>query len=232
MQIHEITYKQRLDEVDIIGGIKKAVSGVQGAVAGFQQSQQQRQVQQNTSALAKAAQQQWNNKVIQLTQAAGGQPVDVTEYENQLSDFVERVMLRSYKVADMDPESQTRIEQALGAVVRSRNDRRALGPAFEKLVQQATVARLDPAKTAYQSPAAQKTVGPGAKQAPGAKTPAPPLNPAQAASAVNTAIRKASIDPVKLATELETAAGGTVAAQRTNNTVANALLKASGIQVQ
>jgi hypothetical protein len=232
MQIHEITHKQRLDEVDIIGGIKKAVSGVQGAVAGFQQSQQQRQVQQNTAALAKAALQQWNNKVIQLTQAAGGQPVDATEYENQLSDFVERVMLRSYKIADMEPQSQTRIEQALGAVVQGRNDRRALGPAFEKLVQQATVARLDPAKTSYQSPAAQKTVGPGAKQAPGAKTPAPPLNPAQAASVVNTAIRKASIDPAKLATELETAAGGTVAAQRTNNTVANALLKASGIQVQ
>ena len=232
MQIHEITHKQRLDEVDIIGGIKKAVSGVQGAVAGFQQSQQQRQVQQNTAALAKAALQQWNNKVIQLTQAAGGQPVDATEYENQLSDFVERVMLRSYKIADMEPQSQTRIEQALGAVVQGRNDRRALGPAFEKLVQQATVARLDPAKTSYQSPAAQKTVGPGAKQAPGAKTPASPLNPAQAALVVNTAIRKASIDPAKLATELETAAGGTVAAQRTNNTVANALLKASGIQVQ
>ena len=234
MQIHEITHKQRLDEVDIIGGIKKAVSGVQGAVAGFQQNQQQRQVQQNTAALSKAALQQWNNKVIQLTQAAGGQPVDPTEYENQLSDFVERIMLRSYKIADMEPQSQQRIEQAIGAVVQGRNDRRALAPAFEKLVQQATVARLDPAKTSYQSPAAQKTVGPGAKQAPGAQTPAPQqqLNPTQAASAVNQVLRGAQVNASAVAQALQKVTGGPVAVQPTNSTVVNALLKTMGIQVQ
>jgi hypothetical protein len=223
MQIHEITHKQRLDEVDIIGGIK-------GAVAGFQQSQQQRQVQQNTAALAKAALQQWNNKVIQLTQAAGGQPVDPTDYENNLNDFVERVMLRTYKIADLDDSSQTRVEQAIGAVVQGRNDRRALAPAFEKLVQQATVARLDPAKTSYQSPAAQKTVGPGAKQTPGAKNPI--ANPAQAKAAVQNALGAAKItvgNRQGLATEIQ--AAGDVTVPRTPNLLANAALKELGFNI-
>ena len=143
MQIYELTQakQEQLDEIDIIGGIK-------GAVSGFQQSQQQRQVQQNTAALSKSAQQQWNNKVIQLTQAAGGQPVDPADYESNLRDFVERTMLRSYKIDSMEPQSQGRLDQAIKAVVQSRNDRRTLGPVFEKMVQQALVARLDPAKTA------------------------------------------------------------------------------------
>lgn len=232
MQIHDITKKQQLDEVDIVGAAKKAVAGVQGAVAGFQQSQQQRQIQQNTSALAKAAMQQWNNKVIQLTQAAGGQPVDPTEYENQLSDFVERVMLKSYKIADMEPQSQQRIEQAIGAVVNGRNDRRALGPAFEKLVQQAMVSRLDPAKTSFQSPAAQKTVGPGAKQPPGAQAPAQQLNPMMAAGAVGQILRGAQVNASAVAQALQQVTGGPISVQRTNNNVVNALLKSLGIQVQ
>jgi hypothetical protein len=74
MQINEITHPQQLNEVDIVGGIKKAVSGVQGAVAGFQQQQQQKNVQQNTQAVAKAALQQWNNKLIQLQQAGVPEP--------------------------------------------------------------------------------------------------------------------------------------------------------------
>jgi len=159
--------------------------------------------------------------------------VDPDEYENNLSDFVERVMLKSYKIQDMDPQSQTRIEQALGAVVQGRNDRRALAPAFEKLVQQAMVARLDPAKTSYQSPAAQKTVGPGAKQAPGAQTPAPQqLNPTQAASAVNQVLRGAQVNAPAVAQALQKVTGGPVAVQPTNSTVVNALLKTMGIQVQ
>jgi len=230
MQIYELTQsKQQLDEIDIVGGIKKAVGGVQGAVAGFQQSQQQRAVQQNTQGVAKAAMQQWNNKVIQLTQAAGGQPVDPAEYENQLADFVERVMLRSYKIADMEPQSQQRIEQAIGQVVAGRNDRRALAPAFEKLTQQALVARLDPAKSSYQSPAAQKTVGPGAKQAPGT---AQQLNPTQAKSAVSQIMRKANVNTSAVAQAVQQVTGGPVTVQRTNSTVANALLKSMGFDVQ
>jgi len=228
MQIHEITHKQRLDEADIVGGIK-------GAIAGYQQSQQQRQVQQNTQALSKAAMQQWNNKVVQLTQAAGGQPVDPDEYETQLSDFVERTMLRSYKIKDMEPQSQQRLEQAMGAVVQGRNDRKALGPAFEKLTQQALVARLDPAKTSYESPAAQKSLGPGVKKTPGAQNPEPTqqqLNPTQAKSAVDQIMRKANVNATAVAQALQQTTGGPVALRRTDSTVANALLKSLGFDVR
>jgi hypothetical protein len=144
MQIHEITHKQRLDEVDIIGGIK-------GAVAGFQQSQQQRQVQQNTAALAKTALQQWNNKVIQLTQAAGGQPVDEKEYKTYLTDFVQKVMLGNKSIDNLDAASKPRIQKAIDDVVAGRNDRNKLSSTFNELVTQATVARTTPTKAQAQS---------------------------------------------------------------------------------
>jgi hypothetical protein len=181
---------------------------------------------------AKAALQQWNNKVIQLTQAAAGQPVDATEYENQLGDFVERIMLRNYKIADMEPQSQQRIEQAIGDVVQNRNDRNSLASSFEKLAQQTVVARLDPAKTSFQSPAAQKTLGPGAKQAPGAAQQPVVLNAQQAQQAAAQALRNANVNVSQLATQLATQTGGPVTVPRTNNNVVNALLKAVGVQVQ
>jgi len=197
-------------------------------VGNLQQKLQTRKVQQNTAMASKVALQQWNNKVIQLTQAAGGQPVDPTEYENQLADFVERVMLRSYKIGDMDPQSQQRIEQAIGDVVQNRNDRNALSSAFEKLAQQTVVARLDSTKTAYQSPAAQKTLGPGAKQAPG--QPAAPMNAQQATNAVGLALRNANVNVSQLAKQLQ-AQTGPVSVNKTNNPVVDALLRTAGIQV-
>lgn len=199
-------------------------------VGNLQQKLQTRKVQQNTAMASKVALQQWNNKVIQLTQAAGGQPVDPTEYENQLADFVERVMLRSYKIGDMDPQSQQRIEQAIGDVVQNRNDRNALSSAFEKLAQQTVVARLDSTKTAYQSPAAQKTLGPGAKQAPG-QAQAAPMNAQQATAAVGQALRNANVNVSQLAQQLQ-AQTGPVSVNKTNNPVADALLRAAGLQVQ
>lgn len=202
-----------------------------GMVGNLQQKLQTRKVQQNTSMAAKAALQQWNNKVIQLTQAAAGQPVDATEYENQLADFVERVMLRSYKIADMEAQSQQRIEQAIGDVVQNRNDRAGLTSAFEKLAQQTVVARLDPAKTSFQSPAAQKTLGPGAKQPASAQQPVV-LNAQQAQAAANQALRNANVNAQQLATQLATQAGGPVVIPRTNNNVVNALLSAIGVQVK
>jgi hypothetical protein len=101
-------------------------------------------------------------------------------------------------------------------------------------VQQTLVARLDPAKTSYQSPAAQKTVGPGAKRAPGAQTPAPQqqLNPTQAASAVNQVLRGVPVNAAAVSQALQKITGGPVAVQPTNSTVVNALLNAMGIQVR
>ena len=231
MQIRDIAKPQNLDEISIPGAVK-------GAIAGFQQGRQQRAIQQNTQAAAQAALKQWTNKVIMLSQAAQGQPVDATDYENHLADFVERVMLRSYKIADMDPGSQQKLEAALGSVVQSRNNAQQLKTAFNNLVQQAMVARLDPAKTAYQSPAAQKTVGPGAKQTTGAKSPqaaqAAPvaMSPAQANQAVQAIFRAARANPQAIAQNLQQVSGGPIEIVRTNNPIVNALLNSLGITVK
>lgn len=208
----------RIDEVTL-GQIG---SGIKGAVAGFQQNQRQRQVQQNTQAVSKAAQQQWNNKLVQLQQAG----VPETQWENHLADFVERTMLRSYKIADL--EDAAGVENAMKDVINAGIDQKKLSPAMNTLVQQALVARLDPAKSSYQSPAAQKTVGPGAKQPPATQQ----LNPTQAASAVSQIMRGANVNPSAVAQALQQVTGGPVAIPRTNSTIANALLKALGFDVK
>jgi hypothetical protein len=221
MRINEILLQeQKLDEVPTLGQI---ASGVRGAVAGFQQGQQQRAVQQNTQAVAKAALQQWNNKLIQLQQAG----IASTQWENHLADFVEKIMLRNYKITDL--EDTRGVENAMRAVIDAGMDRRKLEPAFNTLVQQTLVARLDPTKTAYQSPAAQRTVGPGAKQAPGAQQ---QLNPSQAAQAAAQAMRAARINPQAAAQEIQKVAGGPLAVRTTNNTMVDALLQSLGIQVR
>ena len=255
MQIHEITQPDQTQLDEVVGGLarmagqaiaKSPVGQAVGQVAGaakqaYQQStvgqtlqkagdvERQARVQSQTQAVSKAALQQWNNRVAQLTQASGGQPIDPAEYKRNLSDFVERMMLRSYKIADLDSTSNARVDQALDTVVQARNDRRTLEPAFEKLAQQALASRLDTARTGTQSSAAQATVGTGAQQAPGAKQPAPPLNAPQAEAVVATALRKTGIDLTKLVPELEAAAGGTVKVPKTNNTMANAVLQAMRI---
>jgi hypothetical protein len=136
-------------------------------------------------------------------------------------------MLRNYKITDL--EDPTGINNAMTSVIDAGIDRRKLEPAFTQLVQQSMVARLDPAKTAYQSPAAQKTVGPGVKQAPGAQQ---SLNPSQAAQAAAFAIRAAKINPQVASQEIQKAAGGPLAVRTTNNPMVDALLKSLGIQVQ
>jgi len=220
MQINEITHPQQLNEVDIVGGIKKAVSGVQGAVAGFQQQQQQKTVQQNTQAVSKAALQQWNNKLIQLQQAG----VPDTQWKDHLQDFVERVMLRSYKLDDLADKQG--VERAMQNVIAAGMDRRKLEPAFTALVQQSMASRVDPTKASYQSRSTQATT---TNQTAGTQQ---QLNPTQAAQAAADAIRAARINPQVASQEIQKAAGGPLAVRTTNNPMVDALLKSLGIQVQ
>lgn len=132
----------RIDEISL-GQIG---AGIKGAVAGAQQSAQARKVTQNTQALAQTALTQWGKKVIALTNAAGGQPVDPTDYTNHLTDFVQKVMLGGTRVQDLDPSSQPKVAAAIKGVVDTRGDRTKLPQAFNALVTQASVARPDPAK--------------------------------------------------------------------------------------
>lgn len=237
MKIRNIVEQKKLDEIDLVpSGIRRTVGGLRDRMAARQLKKQTSQattaVAQNVRAASNAALQQWNNKVALLSQASGG-TVDPTEYENHLADFVERVMLRSYKLADLDPQSQQRVESAIGAVMQNKDDPRSLAAAFEKLVQQTMVARLDPEKTAFQSPAAQKTVGPGAKNAPGVAQPAPSaaMTSAEAAKAVSSVLRASRVNQQVLAANVQKILGP-VEVQRTNNDTVNALLQSLGIQVK
>jgi hypothetical protein len=144
MRINEILLQeQKLDEVPTLGQI---ASGIQGAVAGFQQGQQQRALGGQQSALAKTAYDQWNRKVMALTNAAGGQPVDINDYENHLVDFVQKVVLNNRRIDDLDQSSQTRINAVIDEIVKNQSDRAGLQKAFQNLIVQASVARSDPAK--------------------------------------------------------------------------------------
>ena len=173
MQIYELTQpkQEHLDEV--VGGLarmagqKLAQTGVGQAVGravgaakqGFQQSaigqtlqkagdiEQQAKAQANTQALAKASLQQWNNKVLQLTQAASGQPIDEKDYKNNLTDFVQKVMLGGKSIDSLDSSPKPKIATAIDTVVTDRNDRTKMQTAFNNLVTQATVARTDTAKS-------------------------------------------------------------------------------------
>jgi carbamate kinase len=160
MQIHEILTEQRLDELPaalgkLAQGAKNVAAGVQGAAAGFQQSQQQRAFTGQQSALAKAAYDQWNRKVMALSNAAGGQPVDPNDYKNHLADFVEKTILNNRKIQDLDAASQTRINTAMGEIIKNQADRAGLQKSFQNLITQSAVSREDPAK-ASQAPNLQQ----------------------------------------------------------------------------
>ncbi len=132
----------RIDEISL-GQIG---AGIKGAIAGAQQSAQTRKVAQNTQALAQTALSQWGKKVVALTNAAGGQPVDPTDYTTHLTDFVQKVLLGGTRVQDLDTSSQPKVSAAIKGVVDNRADRGKLPQAFNALVTQASVARPDPAK--------------------------------------------------------------------------------------
>ena len=146
----------RIDEISLgqIGaGIKGAVAGSRagiGATAGFKDAAQARGMQQNTQALAQTALTQWGKKVMALTNAANGQPVDENDYKNHLTDFVQKVMLGNKPIDTLDATSKPKIQKAIDDVVAGRNDRNKLPQAFNALVTQASAARVEPGKAQTQ----------------------------------------------------------------------------------
>jgi myosin heavy subunit len=149
MRINEILLQeQALDEAPILGQI---ASGVRGAAAGFQQSRQQRSLDQQQKMIANIAYKQWNRKAMSLANAAQGQPVDATDYENHLVDFVEKVILTNRSIKELDLVSQQKLEGVIGNIVQNRSDRATVQRAFGDLVIQAAASRVDPAKQKQQT---------------------------------------------------------------------------------
>jgi len=193
MQIHEITH-QRLDEVGLMTRL--------GAALGNQQAQ----VATSTAALSQAALKQWNNKVLQLQQANQGMPISDQEYDTNLEDFVDRVMLQG-RLDSLDQTSLTRLTPAMDAVLKARNDPKLLPAAFEKMVAVVNVARQDPAK-------ASRT---------------PQLAPQQTAAMVQQVLKGANVNTQAVAAALQQAAGGQLTATKQPNPMVNSLLNALGV---
>ena len=193
MQIHEIT-QQRLDEVGLMTRL--------GAALGNQQAQ----VATSTAALSQAALKQWNNKVLQLQQANQGMPISDQEYDTNLEDFVDRVMLQG-RFDSLDQTSMSRLTPAMDAVLKVRNDPKLLPAAFEKMVSAVNVARQDPAKA----------------------TQAPQYTPQQTAATVQQVLKGANVNTQAVATALQQAAGGTLTATKQANPMVNSLLNALGV---
>lgn len=218
MQINEITQPRQLNEVDIVGGIKSAAAGVQNFVGNLQQQQQQKTVQQNTQAVATAAQKQWNNKVLQLTQASGGQPVDQKEYHEHLRDFIEKTMLNNRSIDNLDANSSVRLDQAIDAVVLNRSDTKKLQQAFQQLAGAALVARDDPNKVPRAASLQQTAT----------------ITPQQASSAIKNVLQRqiGAAGTQDLANALKSTAGGATVVRSTGNPATDALLNQLGMRTQ
>jgi hypothetical protein len=225
MRINDLKKKETVNEIDLVGAVK-------GAAQGWQQSQQQRQTAQNTKLLAQAALRQWSNKVMQLNQAAQGQPVDNQQYEAQLADFVERTLLRGAGITDLDDPSETKIEAAIGAVLAARNNPKTLPQAFENLVSQTVVARMDPNK--YKAGTAPQAAAGAAPGAAGAAPGAAPVNlsPAQADAEIKRILNLSNLNTANFSQALQGLAGGAITVSRTTSPVVNALLTQLGIAVK
>ena len=193
MQIYEIT-RQRLDEVGLMTRL--------GAALGNQQAQ----VATSTAALSQAALKQWNNKVLQLQQANQGMPISDQEYDTNLEDFVDRVMLQG-RLDSLDQTSLTRLTPAMDAVIKARNDPKLLPAAFEKMVAVVNVARQDPAKSAQTSQ----------------------FTPQQTAATVKQVLAGANVNTQAVAAALQQAAGGQLTATKQPNPMVNSLLNALGV---
>jgi len=193
MQIYEITH-QRLDEVGLMTRL--------GAALGNQQAQ----VATSTAALSQAALKQWNNKVLQLQQANQGMPISDQEYDTNLEDFVDRVMLQG-RLDSLDQTSLTRLTPAMDAVIKARNDPKLLPAAFEKMVAVVNVARQDPAKSSQ----------------------TPQFTPQQSAATVKQVLAGANVNTQAVATALQQAAGGALTATKQPNPMVNSLLNALGV---
>jgi len=193
MQIHEIT-RQRLDEVGLMTRL--------GAALGNQQAQ----VATSTAALSQAALKQWNNKVLQLQQANQGMPISDQEYDTNLEDFVDRVMLQG-RLDSLDQTSLTRLTPAMDAVIKARNDPKLLPAAFEKMVAAVNVARQDPTKVPQ----------------------TPQYNPQQTAATVKQVLASANVNTQAVAAALQQAAGGALTATKQPNPMVNSLLNALGV---
>ena len=196
MQIHEIT-QQRLDEVGLMTRL--------GAALGNQQAK----VATSTAALSQAALKQWNTKLLQLQQANNGMPVSDQEYDDRLEEFVDRVMLQG-RLDSLDQTSLSRLNPAMDAVIKARNDPKLLSAAFEKMVAAVNVARQDPAKATQTAQTPQYT-------------------PQQTAAIVKQVLAGANVNTQAVATALQQAAGGPLTATKQPNPMVNSLLNALGV---
>lgn len=133
MQIHEIT----LTEAGILQGIKRAASGVQGAVAGYKQSQQQRKLQDVSARAVKV----WNNYAQQL-KASTTDPVRYKQlYQQALVSFVQKNLLKGTTINQA--VNQREIVSLIRAIADQADNPTAVTQLFTKLVQQSAIALPD-----------------------------------------------------------------------------------------
>ena len=249
MQIHELTQpdQEQLDEV--VGGLARMAgqaiakspvgqavgSAVGAAKQGFQQSaigqtlqkagdvEQQAKLGAQTQGLAKAALQQWNNKVLQLTQANKGQPVGDQEYFTQLQDFANRVMLQG-GFARLDGTSAKRVKQAIADVTAVRNDPNQLQDKMAQLVTATAASRQDP-NAYYGAPRGRAGQAPtGAAQAGAAQQAAPLVQ-----QFLNQSVSAAQQQGFKTFLQQYAGTGGV---RSTGNATVDAMLKQFGLRVQ
>lgn len=130
MQIHEIT----LTEAGILQGIKRAAAGVQGAVSGYKQNQQQRKLQDVSARAVKV----WNQYAQQL-KAATPDPVRYRQlYQQSLLSFVQKNLLRGTNISQA--VNQREIMTLIQAIADQADNPTAVTQLFPKLVQQSALA--------------------------------------------------------------------------------------------
>ena len=133
-------------------------------------------------------------------------PISDQEYDTNLEDFVDRVMLQG-RFDSLDQTSMSRLTPAMDAVLKVRNDPKLLPAAFEKMVAAVNVARQDPTKAPQN----------------------PQFTPQQMSATVQQVLQGANVNTKAVATALQQAAGGTLTATKQANPMVNSLLNALGV---
>ena len=173
MQIHELT---KLTEAGVMDYLKAAVSR-DPALANMSYDQKIKAMQNDESMkkLAQVASQNWINKTVNLQRANMGQPISDQEYTDNLTDFVNKVMLGG-QLNQLDPTSKARVDQAIQYVASKKNTPKDLPAAFQSLAVRTSAARMQQKQPKGQRATGNTTQTP--TPTPTATTPAQPT-PAQ-----------------------------------------------------
>lgn len=144
MEIHEITKLGFLTEAGLLDTIKAKFSS-DPALAGLSTQQRVAQMARDsqTRAVAKAALQSWNARVVNLMRANNNQPLTPQQYQNNLRAYVDKVVFGD-NLEGVDPNIKNNIDQLiLNASSKSANPA-DFEKAFEQLMIVSTAAAAAP----------------------------------------------------------------------------------------